>query len=179
VLDSNSKAEIKSWLKSLVIALGLVVLIRSFLFSPYTVEGASMEPTLHNHEKIFVSKLTLSEANQGEIVIIKGPEKNYVKRIIGLPGDLIEMIDDELFINGKLVNELYLTENLNKAEQMGSKLTGDFGPIKVPKDYYFVMGDNRLKSMDSRNGLGFIQTETIVGTSEFVFYPFPNLRNVE
>lgn len=180
MLDTNAKEEIKSWTKSIIIAFGIAILIRTFIFSPYIVEGASMEPTLHNHEKIFVSKLKSSELfDRGEIVIIKGSEENYVKRIIGLPGDMIEMINDELFINGKLINEEYLTENLELAEQQGSKLTGDFGPTKVPKDHYYVMGDNRLKSMDSRNGLGFIQKETIVGISEFVFYPFSNLRNLE
>ncbi|MFK9090924.1 signal peptidase I [Bacillus salipaludis] len=177
--SSNSKKELLGWGKSLLIAAGIAVVLRTFLFSPYVVEGASMEPTLHNQEKIFVNKLYYSASfNRGDIVIIKGLTKNYVKRIIGMPGDKIEMSADQLLINGEPVKESYLSENRKAAEEMGSLLTGDFGPIFVPANHYFVMGDNRLKSMDSRNGLDFIKEADIVGKSEFVIFPFSNIRNV-
>ncbi|MBS4214732.1 signal peptidase I [Neobacillus rhizophilus] len=177
----NSKRELKSWGKSLMIAFGVVFFVRTFLFAPYIVEGASMEPTLHNQEKIFVNKLNFTDSfSRGEIVIIKGKEVNYVKRIIGLPGDTILMRNDNLFINGELVKEPYLLQNLKLAKEIGSqRLTGDFGPITVPKDKYFVMGDNRLKSKDSRNGLGYFTKNQFVGQSEFVVYPFSNIRETE
>lgn len=177
---SNSKKELFGWGKSLLIAAGIAVIIRTFLFSPYIVEGASMEPTLHNEEKIFVNKMNyVTSFKRGDVVIIKGTTKNYVKRIIGMPGDKIEMNHDQLLINGEHVKESYLTENRKAAEEMGSLLTGDFGPISVPANHYFVMGDNRLKSMDSRNGLGFIKQTAIIGESEFVIFPFSNIRNVK
>jgi signal peptidase I len=139
-----------------------------------------MEPTLHDQERIFVEKLNLSDRfNRGKIVIIEGEKENYVKRIIGLPGDQIVMKHDQLFINGVLFKESYLSENRKLAKQKGSQLTGDFGPITVPKNKFFVMGDNRLDSMDSRNGLGYIQKESIVGQSKLIFFPFSHFRNIK
>jgi signal peptidase I len=179
-MNFHSKKELKSWGKSLLIAFGIAFIIRTFLLAPYIVEGASMEPTLHNQEKIFVNKLNLTDSfSRGEIVIIKGKEDNYVKRIIGLPGDTIVMKSDKLFINGVLYKESYLSQNRELAKQMGSQLTGDFGPITVPKNKFFVMGDNRLYSKDSRNGLGYFTKEDLVGQSEFVFFPFSHLRNIK
>ena len=180
MLSSNSKKELVGWGKTLLIAAGISVVIRTFLFAPYIVEGASMEPTLHNQEKIFVNKMYYSNNfNRSDIVIIKGQTENYVKRIIGTPEDKIEMNDDQLLINGEPFKESYLSENRKAAEEMGSQLTGDFGPIVVPANHYFVMGDNRLKSTDSRNGLDFINEKDILGKSEFVIFPFSNIRNVE
>ena len=176
----NSKSGLMSWGKSLFIALGVAFVIRTFLFAPYIVEGASMEPTLHNHEKIVVNKVNLTERyKRGEIIIIKGEKENYVKRIIGLPGDTILMKNDHLFINGDLFKESYLSHNRKLAKQMGSQLTNDFGPITVPKNQFFVMGDNRLYSKDSRNGLGYFTKEEIVGQSEFVLFPFSQIRDIE
>ncbi|KQL55235.1 signal peptidase [Heyndrickxia shackletonii] len=179
-MRDNVRKEIKSWGKSLLIALVIVFVIRSFLISPYIVKGASMEPTLHNNEKVIVNKWNFTgRFDRGEIVIIRGKEKNYVKRIIGLPGDKIVIKNDRLYINGVFCKEPYLSENRKLARQMGSRLTGDYGPITVPKNKYFVMGDNRLRSTDSRNGLGLIQKERIVGKGEIVFYPVSDFRSVQ
>ena len=91
-MNNHIRNEIKSWAKSICIALGVTLVVRTFIFAPYIVEGASMEPTLHNHEKIFVNKFNVTDNfKRGEIVIIKGMDVNYVKRIIALPGDTIEM----------------------------------------------------------------------------------------
>ncbi|OIK06055.1 signal peptidase I [Bacillus sp. MUM 116] len=176
-MNSNTKNEVKSWAKSIIIALGIAAAVKTFLFAPYIVKGASMEPTLHNQEKIFVNKL--DDFNRGDIVIIKEKEVNYVKRVIGLPGDTVLVKDDQLYINGKYIKESYLSHNRKLAEQMDSKLTGDYGPITVPQHKVFVMGDNRLHSMDSRNGLGFIPENEIVGKSEFVFFPFSQVRETK
>lgn len=172
--------EVKSWALTIIVALAIVLTVRTFLFAPYNVEGASMEPTLHNNEKIFVNKFSSVESiTRGDIVIIEGSSVNYVKRVIGLPGDEVKMENDQLFINGQVFDEIYLENNREVAEQMGTLLTEDFGPITVPENEYFVMGDNRLVSMDSRNGLGLISKETIVGKSEFVFFPFTDIRTVD
>ncbi|MEB6550755.1 signal peptidase I [Heyndrickxia sporothermodurans] len=179
-MERKTKKELKSWGKALIIALGIAFVTRTFFFAPYTVKGESMEPTLHDQEKVFVNKFNANDRyHRGDIVIIKGKEKNYVKRIIGLPGDKIFMENDKLFIDGVLCKEPYLSQNLKLAMKEGSNLTGDFGPITVPHNKYFVMGDNRLKSEDSRNGLGFIRKQSIIGKSEFVFFPFSHFRNVE
>jgi signal peptidase I len=179
-MNFNSKKELKSWGKAVFISLGISMIVRTFLISPYIVEGASMEPTLHNQEKIFVNKFNLTaHFSRGEIVVIKGKEENYVKRIIGIPGDTIVMKNDQLFINGVLFKESYLSQNLELAKKIGSHLTGDFGPITVPNNKFFVIGDNRLYSKDSRNGLGYFTKEDIVGQSEFVFLPFSHIRNTK
>ena len=96
-----------------------------------------------------------------------------------MPGDTILMKNDHLFINGDLFKESYLSHNRKLAKQMGSQLTNDFGPIRVPKNQFFVMGDNRLYSKDSRNGLGYFTKEEIVGQSEFVLFPFSQIRDIE
>lgn len=180
MLKSNIKTELRNWTLSLSIAIGVVMIVRTFLFAPYIVEGASMDPTLHNHEKIFVSKLTAFKGfDRGDIVIIHGAEENYVKRIIGLPGDKVEMHNDQLFINGEVVKESYLAFNRDAAEQMGVNLTEDFGRVEVPANHFFVMGDNRLVSMDSRNGLGLIEADDMVGKLQFVYYPFSEIRRVK
>ncbi|WP_275670682.1 signal peptidase I [Neobacillus notoginsengisoli] len=174
---AKAKKELLSWGKSFFFALIIALAVRTFLFSPYIVEGSSMEPTLHNQEKIFVNKM--GDFKRGDIVVIKGPVENYVKRVIALPGDTIEMKNDQLLINGKKIKEPYLTGNLTLAKQFGSKLTGDFGSFIVPKGDLFVMGDNRLHSTDTRNGLGFIKKSSIVGKSEFVFFPFSDIRTIK
>lgn len=177
---TKTKNELKSWIKSLAFAALVAFMVRTYFFSPYIVEGASMEPTLHNHEKILVNKYnSVEHLTRGDIVIIKGEEENYVKRVIGFSGDQIEMRNDELLINGKSFKETYLAENRKDANFSGLRLTGDFGPLTVPDGHLFVMGDNRLHSMDSRNGLGYIKKSSIIGKSEFVFYPFENFREVE
>lgn len=177
---SNSNKELKSWIKSLLIAIGLVLIVRTFLISPYSVKGISMEPTLHNKEKIIVNKYSSADDyERSDVVIISLENRNYVKRIIGVKGEKLEMKNDKLFINGKVFNEPYLTEKRDKVNSTGSLFTGNFGPIIVPNDSYFVLGDNRLQSTDSRNGLGFIKKEDIVGKSEFVFFPFSKSRKVE
>ncbi|MBS4171686.1 signal peptidase I [Bacillus sp. FJAT-49736] len=173
------KRELKSWAKSILIAILIAFVVRNFIFSPYIVKGVSMEPTLHNQEKVIVNKMTFTgNFDRGDIVIIEGKEKKYIKRIIGLPGDKVVVKNDKLYVNGVYYNEPYLAKNRKLAEQMGSRLTGDYGPITVPKDKFFVMGDNRLESIDSRNGLGFIQKEKIIGKGKIVFSPLSDLRNI-
>lgn len=180
MINSTVAQELMGWVKSLLFALIVAFIVRAFIFSPYTVDGASMEPTLHNQEKIFVNKWGDSEnLKRGDIVIIKGGEKNYVKRVIGFPGEKIEMKSDKLFINDKRISESYLTENRKKANAGGSRLTGNFGPLTVPSGHLFVMGDNRLYSTDSRNGLGYIKVDNVVGTTEFVYFPFNQFRSID
>ncbi|WP_110112147.1 signal peptidase I [Bacillus sp. CGMCC 1.16541] len=170
-----------SWVKTVLLSIGLFLLIKNYLFAPYIVDGASMEPTLYNNERLFVNKIAfmIGDIDRQEIVIIKDSQQqtHYVKRVIGLPGDVVEMKNDELFVNDELVKEPYLSIYKETANSQGMRLTGDFGPIEVPKEQFFVMGDNRLRSMDSRNGLGLISQKAIVGKSEFVFFPMSDVRS--
>lgn len=161
------KTEWYEWIKAIIIALLIAFLIRTFIFATSFVEGDSMFPALEDGERIIFNKLIymINEPMRGDIVIIQHPDKNYVKRIIGLPNETIEMHNDTLYIDGKEQPNTYVHEyNL--------KLTGSFGPVKIPENSYFVMGDNRAISKDSRNGLGFIDRSEIIGRSEVVIYPF-------
>jgi signal peptidase I len=173
----EKKSNLRELIESIGFAFLIVVLLKAFVFFPTKVEGASMEPTLHQGDKLIVSKIVTytHDLQRGDIVVIK-TDDYYVKRIIGLPGDLVEVKNDQLYINGRVQKEPYLTENRKQASQLMMQLTGNFGPVLIPKDEVFVMGDNRLVSRDSRNGLGTIHKTDILGKVKGVYYPFENIR---
>ncbi|MBM7588127.1 signal peptidase I [Bacillus pakistanensis] len=178
-MRDNTKKEVFSWIKSIFFALMIAFICRQFLFAPVAVQGESMMPTFENNNRLVVSKI--SEIDHFDVIVFRSPisEKNFIKRVIGLPDDTIEMNNDQLFINGKVYQESYLSQNRKIAEQAGmKKLTGDFGPITVPKDNYFVMGDNRLNSTDSRE-FGSISNESVVGEVGFRFFPLNEIGTPE
>ncbi|MFD1361522.1 signal peptidase I [Lentibacillus salinarum] len=154
------------WVKAILIALLIAFLIRSFILVTSIVDGKSMEPTLEDGEIVLFNKFTylFNDPARGDIVIINRPRKNYVKRIIGLPGETIEVRNQTLLINGEKYEQVFMTHDAQTE-------TGQFGPVQVPENRYFVMGDNRMLSKDSRNGLGFISEENIAGKSEFIIFP--------
>lgn len=154
------------WFIGIVI---FVVLIRTFLFSPVIVSGHSMDPTLQDRERVIALKT--AKINRFDIVTFPAPDvekTNYIKRVIGLPGDEVTYKDDQLYINGEPYDEPYLDEFKSQLPQ-GALLTPDFS-YKVPEDTYFVMGDNRLHSKDSRM-VGPIDIEAISGNVKFSFWP--------
>ncbi|MFC0270770.1 signal peptidase I [Metabacillus herbersteinensis] len=179
----TTKSKVFDWTKSILLAVGLAIIIRVFLFEPYLVEGSSMDPTLKDGDRLFVNKTLklFGDVERGDIVIVDGDEEDirYVKRVIGEPGDLVEAKQGQVFVNGEKIDEPYLNSNFDKAENMGTPLTNDFEPVEVPIGELFVMGDNRLNSMDSRNGLGLIDQERILGKTEFVFFPFGDIRKTD
>ncbi|MDQ0350427.1 signal peptidase I [Alkalibacillus filiformis] len=164
------KREIWEWTKAIVIALVIAFILRTFVFATSVVEGASMDPTLESGERVIFNKAVyiVDEPERGDIVIIQHPHKNYVKRVIGLPNETLEARDNVLYIDGEAVDEGYLTDH----ELEG---TGNIDPIEIPDGQYYVMGDNREISKDSRNGLGLIEGEDIIGRSEVIIFPFSNM----
>ncbi|WP_026674303.1 signal peptidase I [Alkalihalobacterium bogoriense] len=180
----RGKSETLEWIKALIIALLLAVLIRFFFFAPIVVEGESMMPTLHHSDRMIVNKIgyTISEPDRFDIVVFHATEeKDYIKRVIGLPGDTIVYEDDILYINNEPYDEPYLDELKNQLA--GGKLTYDFtlqevtNEVSVPEGYLFVMGDNRQRSLDSRD-IGLIPIDEIVGKANIVFWPFSDIRIV-
>ncbi|SDN85601.1 signal peptidase I [Alkalicoccus daliensis] len=160
-----------SWLMPIIVAVAVALLVRSFFIAPYVVEGASMEPSLYDRDRILVNKTTtwLGEFERGDVIIIEGENnRHYIKRVIALPGETLEMQEGSLYVEGEEIEEEYL-EDLTQYEESIEEVT-------LPEDEYFVMGDNRNNSLDSRNGLGHIQEEDIVGRSAVVFYPFSNAQ---
>lgn len=182
-MQKTDRHGLLEWSASFLVAFVAVLLVRIFLVSPYVVEGASMDPTLENGEKLVVNKVAylVGTPDLGDIVIIQDEttHKHYVKRVVGLPGDTIEVINDQLFVNGKPIKEPYLNRNKERAHKVGMALTGNVPPQEIPEGKVFVMGDNRLKSMDSRNGLGLIDVSMIVGRTELVVFPFEKIRDVD
>ncbi len=166
-MKNKTKNEWLEWVKAIIFAILIAFFVHSFIFATSIVEGESMKPTLEDGERVIFNKFIymINEPKRGDIIIIQHPNKNYVKRIIALPGETIEVANSELYIDGEKYNETFLNEEI-------SKKTGQFGPIIVPEDSYFVMGDNRGISKDSRNGLGYIQRDDIIGRSEVIIYPF-------
>lgn len=168
------KKAIWEWGKIIVVALVLAVVIRHFIFSPYKVEGASMSPTFKNGDSLIIKKIGFEpkDLKRFDVIIFHANEKDdYIKRIIGLPGDHIQYKNDELYINGKKSEESFLQDKTAEPKPF----TEDFEMEgTVPADHFFVMGDNRPFSLDSRK-IGFIPFEQVTGKVNFRIYPFDTM----
>lgn len=172
------KKEIKrGWGKYILFILVIVIGYHSFTLCK--VEGESMKPTLYEEDYVFVNKavVRLSNLQHGEIVIIKEEDesKYYVKRVIGLPGDVINITNGKVYVNDKKQEEPYTNKDLFNNTQVFY----NFQKTKIPPNKLFVMGDNREVSRDSRNGLGYIEEDNIIGKVEFVYYPFSKMKIIE
>jgi signal peptidase I len=171
------------WVKAIAVAIVLVFLIQTFLFTNYIVHGQSMMPTIEDGTRLIVNKIDydISQPERFEFIVFHAKEnEDYIKRIIGLPGDTIKYVDDVLYINGKAVQEPYL-KPFKKGLSNREKLTEDFslkeatGKKTVPEGFVFVLGDNRMHSFDSRH-FGFVPTENIVGKVNLMYWPFSDFR---
>lgn len=176
-MAKGSKNEIWEWTKALFIAIILAFIIRNFFLTPIVVEGASMMPTLQDQDRMIVTKI--GEPDRFDIVVFHANEKNdYIKRVIGLPGDRIEYKNDTLSVNGKVYEEKYLDKykKAHQRNQYGGPYTADFSII-VPEGSLFVMGDNRRYSKDSRH-IGPIPIEKVVGATKVVYWPIKEIKIV-
>ena len=152
----------KSILPYILIVLA-VVLVRTFLFTPIRVVGPSMEPTLKSGDVMILNKV--AKINRFDIVVIsskKSPEI-LIKRVIGLPGETLEIKDGNIYINGKVLKENF-----------GKGTTSNYNYVEIPKDEYFVLGDNRSISADSRL-FGTFNIKDIKGTTKLVIFPFKRI----
>lgn len=150
-----------------------VILIQAYIVSPVEVKGTSMDTTLENGQRLMSVKIFDKE--RFDIVTLRAPDnpkKSYVKRIIGMPGDEIYFEDNQLYINGDKVTQDFLDEDLAISD------TPNFGPINVPEGQYFVMGDHRTHSKDSRH-FGCVNDKDIWGQVVFRFYPFNKAGRVK
>ncbi|MED4206085.1 signal peptidase I [Neobacillus mesonae] len=176
-MKSEWKREGFEWIKAFAVGIIIFAFIRTFFFSNYIVEGESMMPTLQDGNKLVVNKLgyQVSDLQRFDVIVFHANAKeDFVKRVIGLPGDKVEYRDDQLYINGHRYNEPFLSEYKQKSP--GMKLTGDFdlkeitGENAVPEGKLFVLGDNRLGSWDSRH-FGFISVSQVVGKVDLRYWP--------
>lgn len=177
-MRNNKKKSVRKFVrKSLPIffTLGVILLfLRFFILLPSEINGRSMAPTLLDDDKIIVN--TLGDLQRFDIVVFKDEgQKPVVKRIIGIPGDTLYYHNDQLYINGQEVPEPYL-EKVREQEEISGILTSNFtldqasGHAVIPEKEYFVLGDNRRYSYDSRH-YGNISESSIIGDVELIYYP--------
>lgn len=172
---SKALTELKTWFRDLIFALAVAVFIVMFVVQPVKVEGTSMQPRLVDQERIFVNRFIyrFSEIHRGDVVVFWYPRdtaKSFIKRVIGLPGDLVEIRRGQVIVNGERIDEPYLRPEYRDRES--------FGRVIVPPGHYFVLGDHRNSSNDSRNW-GFVPRQLIYGKAIFSYWPVSRIGLVE
>lgn len=171
--DSSSK-EMKEWAQAIITAVVLALLIRMFLFEIILVDGSSMEPTLYDRNRVFVNKIgyLIGEPQHGDVIIFKTPEgnqSNYVKRLIGLPGDRIRIENGIVYLNNQPLDEPYIAD----------PPYNDYAEATVPEGTFFALGDNRNDSKDSRDfRIGFVPRENLVGKAVWRIWPLDSLSGI-
>ena len=179
--------EILEWIVTIVAALAIALVIRTFIFEPVRVDGQSMDDTLADGEVMFVSKLrytsfdfiggrisAFGDPKRFDVVICRYPNRgytNFVKRIIGIPGDTVRIEDGYVYVNDEKYDEPYINDDYRTG------LGANFPEFKVPEGQYFVMGDHRNNSNDSRY-VGPIDRNMIVGHVVQVLFPFSSFRSI-
>lgn len=169
------------WAKMIILACVLVFIIRGFLFIPMKVDGNSMETTLKPNDQLVYEKI--SKIKRFDVIIFENEDGSiYIKRVIGLPGEHIKYEDDELYVNGNKVEEDFLGQA--KIKRDSNQYTTNFDLKEMTNqetlsdDGYFVLGDNRRLSKDSRS-FGEIKADRIIGKARFIYYPLKNLGRIK
>lgn len=167
-------------LESIVVALAIFVVVYLFFYQPHQVKGASMEPNFHDGEYILTNKFEyrFSLPKRGDVIVFKSPQNpdiDFIKRVIGKPGDRIKLINNHFYINDILLPEPYISPSLFTYH--GSFLN-EGSEIVVPDEYYFMVGDNRPRSSDSREW-GPIHKSAIIGKSQLRYWPFDRFGLIE
>ncbi|OAT79512.1 signal peptidase I [Desulfotomaculum copahuensis] len=167
---AGKKSALGELLESVIIAVVLAAVIRLFILAPFYIPSGSMEPTLLVNDRIIVSKLAyhLGEPHRGDIVVFKyplDPSRDFVKRLIAVGGETVELRNSHLYINGREMPENYLPPGMTFA---------NFGPKKVPKGSYFMLGDNRNNSDDSRVW-GPLPRQDIIGKAIMIYWPLDRI----
>ncbi len=154
-------------MRDLLISVVVSFFIITFLYQPVKVEGTSMAPQLHDQDRLFINKFAYNfeKIGRDDVVVFYYPrdlQKSYIKRVIGLPGDTVRIVDGEVYVNGKAIDEPYVPERYRDVRSMEE--------FKVPPAEYFVMGDHRSISSDSRD-FGPVERKLIYGKAAFVYWP--------
>jgi len=172
-----------------IVALAVAIVLKTFVVQAFFIPSGSMEPTLEPGDRVLVQKVVYGP-DRGDVIVFSDPQgrpgpdrgivggfvhwlsstlgierpehEDFIKRVIGLPGETVELRDGRLFVDGVRIHEPYLK---------GAVDTRDYGPVKVPEAALFVLGDNRLNSNDSRFGLGFVPVDKVVGRAFAIVWP--------
>jgi signal peptidase I len=156
-----------SWVRDLAFSVLIAVILIVFIYQPVKVEGTSMMPTLTDNERIFINKFTyhfgLGDIRRGDMVVFWfDKDKSYIKRVIGIPGDLIKIEGGLVYVNSQPLDEPYVPEEYRDRVS--------YEPTRVPPGHYFVLGDHRSSSSDSR-AWGFVARQAIYGQAVFIYWP--------
>ena len=157
--------KVKKGIKELIpyiVIIVIVLLVKKYIFTPVIVNGPSMMNTLHDKDVMILDKIgmKLNGIDRFDIVVIQTDNTKIIKRVVGMPGETIEYKDNKLYINGNEIDDPY-----------GTYVTYDFDKVKIPKGSYYVLGDNRTDSVDSRI-IGLIDKKDILGNATFTIFPF-------
>lgn len=163
----RTKTALRELVETILITLVIYVVIRTFLFENYRVVGRSMEPTLEDDQFLVINKLgyRLHDPQRGDIIVFRDPrtdDRKLIKRIVGLPGETVEIGNGDVFINGELLEEPH----------QESTSRNDRKSVSIPGDHYYVLGDNRSNSSDSRSW-GTLPDDEIVGKAWLTYWPPP------
>ncbi|MDE3111114.1 MAG: signal peptidase I [Acidobacteriota bacterium] len=171
---SQLRRELRNWTRDLAIALGLAIVVMIFLYQPVKVEGNSMNPLLSDQERIFINKFVyhFEPIDRGDVVVFWYPldrSKSFIKRVVALPGETIQIRAGDVYIDAQKLPDQYVPP--------GYLDGSNYGPLKVPPDQYFVMGDHRDSSNDSRV-FGPVPRSLIYGKAVFAYWPVDHIGSL-
>lgn len=177
-MSNSIKKEIFSWIQVIVIAFIIAFILKTFIFRPVYVKGPSMDPTLHDGQILILWKLNyqLGDPKRGDVIVIAEAEdelqnKSLIKRVIGLPGDTVEIKNGDVHVNNQKLDPDYVDVDTS---------SNGFERSVVPDGQYFVLGDNRGNSRDSRyESIGFVERENIEGKTVLRLWPFNKIGTIQ
>jgi signal peptidase I len=172
----SARGVMLGWVRDLLLSLIIATLVILFIYQPVQVEGTSMMPALVDQERIFINKFTyrfgIEKIQRGDTVVFwfpADPSKSYIKRVIGVPGDQVRIEEGVVYVNGQRLRENYVPPDYRDRQSMAE--------LKVRPEYYFVLGDHRASSSDSRNW-GLVHRRNIYGRAVFVYWPLEKMGPV-
>lgn len=172
-IEKKKKSQLREFIESIVFAVALAAFVIVFIVQGFYIPSGSMRTTLMEGDRILVNKFIyrFTDPIRGDIVVFKYPpdeKRIFIKRIIAVGGETVEIRDAKVYIDGKELAEPYLKVTME----------GDFAPVKVPANSFFVMGDNRNESDDSRYW-GFVPRKNVVGEAFLIYFPFNRIQLLE
>ncbi len=174
IADRTKPRPLGLWLRDLVFSVAASIIIITFLYQPVKVEGTSMLPRLEDQDRLFINKYVYNfeKIERGDVVVFnypRDPEKSYIKRVIALPGDTLQIVDGRVYVNNVLLHEPYVPKRYRDTRSVALQV--------LPPDNYFVMGDHRSISSDSRE-FGPVARHFIYGKAELVYWPADQFKLV-